>query len=75
MKKIYSHFHLNASPMKEIVNYAPLIEIQRKLKLRYPELTESDLQLYNDNKNEMLQVIAYKLRKTKKEMLRIIQLL
>jgi len=75
MKKVYSHSHLIANPMKEIVNYAPLTEIQRKLKLRYPELTEADLRLYNDNKNEMLQVIAYKLRKTKKEMLRIIQLL
>lgn len=61
--------------MKELADAAPLNELQTKLKRKYPELTEADLQLYLAGKNEMLLVIAYKLRKTKNEMLRIIKFL
>lgn len=61
--------------MEEIVNSSPLNELQSKLKQRYPELTETDLQLHQTSKKDMLQMIGYKLRKTKDEMMHIIQLL
>ena len=61
--------------MEEIVNSAPLNELQSKLKQRYPELTEADLQLHQTSKKDMLLMIGYKLRKTKAEMMRIIQVL
>ena len=61
--------------MEEIVNSSPLNELQSKLKQKFPELTEADLQIQQTSKKDMLQMIGYKLRKTKKEMLQIIQLL
>ena len=61
--------------MKEIVNSNPLNELQSKLKQKYPELTEADLQLIQSSKKDMLQMIGYKLRKTKNETMRIIQFL
>jgi len=61
--------------MEEIVNSSPLNELQSKLKQKFPELTEADLQLQQTSKKDMLQMIGYKLRKTKKEMLQIVQLL
>ena len=61
--------------MEEIVNSSPLNELQSKLKQKFPELTEADLQIQQTSKKDMLQMIGYKLRKTKKEMLQIVQLL
>ncbi|MFA5971382.1 MAG: hypothetical protein WC780_03435 [Lentimicrobiaceae bacterium] len=62
--------------MEEIVNSIPLNELQSKLKQRFPELTEADLQLQQTiSKRDMLQMIGYKLRKTKDEMIRIIRFL
>ena len=61
--------------MEEIVNSKPLNELQSKLKEKYPELKDADLQLNQISKNDMLQMIGYKLRKSKNEMLRIIKLL
>lgn len=61
--------------MEETVNSAPLNELQSKLKQKYPELTVADLQIQQTSKKDMLQMIGYKLRKTQKEMMHIIQLL
>jgi len=61
--------------MEEMINSEPLNELQRKLKQKFPELTDADLQLQQKSKKDMLQMIGYKLRKSKKEMLHIIQLL
>jgi len=61
--------------MEEIVNSSPLNELQSKLKQKYPELTDADLHLHQTSKQDMLQMIGYKLRKTKDEMMRIIQFL
>ena len=61
--------------MKEIVNSIPLDELQSKLKQRFPELKDEDLLLDQNNKKDMMQMICYKLRKTKDEMMRIIQFL
>jgi hypothetical protein len=61
--------------MEEIVNSSPLNELQSKLKQKYPELTDADLHLHQNSKQDMLQMIGYKLRKTKDEMMRIIQFL
>jgi hypothetical protein len=52
-----------------------LDELQSKLKQRFPELKDADLQLQQTSKHEMLQMIGYKLRKTKDEMMRIIRFL
>jgi hypothetical protein len=61
--------------MEELINSKPLNELQSKLKQKYPELTDADLQLQQTSKKDMLQMIGYKLRKTKKEMVRIIKFL
>jgi len=62
--------------MEEIVNPHPLNELQSRLKQKFPELTEADLQIQQTtSKRDMLQMIGYKLRKTKKEMMQIVQLL
>ncbi len=61
--------------MEEQVNTGPLNELQSKLKQRYPELTDVDLQLHQTSKKDMLQMIGYKLRKTKDEMMRIVNFL
>jgi len=61
--------------MEEMVNSEPLNELQSKLKKKFPELSDADLQLHQTSKKAMLQMIGYKLRKTKNEMLRIVQLL
>ncbi len=54
----------------------PLNELQSKLKKRFPQLSESDLQLlHQSGKREMLQMIGYKLRKTKDQMLHILNTL
>jgi hypothetical protein len=61
--------------MEETVNSDTLNELQSKLKQKYPELKDADLELHQSSKNEMLLMIGYKLRKTKEEMLRIIRFL
>jgi hypothetical protein len=61
--------------MEELINSKPLNELQSKLKQKYPQLTDTDLQLQQTSKKDMLQMIGYKLRKTKKEMVRIIKFL
>jgi len=54
---------------------APLNELQSKLKQKYPQLTDADLQIQQISKKDMLQMIGYRLRKTKDEMSRIIHFL
>ena len=61
--------------MEDILNSEPLNELQSKLKQKFPQLKDADLQLNQSSKKEMLQIIGYKLRKTKHEMLRIVKLL
>ncbi len=62
--------------MEETVNSPPLNELQSKLKQKFPEITEADLLIeQTSSKRDMLQMIGYKLRKTKKEMMQIVQLL
>jgi hypothetical protein len=61
--------------MEETVNSRPLNELQSKLKQRFPELKDADLQLHHSSRKEMLQMIGYKLRKTKDEMIRIVHFL
>lgn len=61
--------------MEEIVNSMPLEELQSKLKRKFPELKDADLLPDETSKKDMLQIICYKLRKTKDEMSRIIQFL
>jgi len=61
--------------MEEIVNSMPLEELQSKLKQKFPELKDADLLPVVASKKDMLQMICYKLRKTKHEMLHIIDFL
>lgn len=47
-------------------------QLKNKLKMEYPQLTETDLE-YKENKEEdMLRMIEYKLGKTREEMREII---
>jgi len=61
--------------MEDILNSIPLEELQSKLKQKFPELKHDDLLPDETSKKDMLQMIGYKIRKTKKEMLRIVQFL
>jgi len=47
-------------------------ELKTKLRLKYPQLTEEDLQHKDGKEESMLRMVEYKLRKTKKEMREII---
>lgn len=61
--------------MEDTVNSIPFEELQSKLKQKFPELKDTDLLLVEASKKDMLQMICYKLRKTKHEMLHIISFL
>jgi len=61
--------------MEKMVNSEPLNELQSKLKQKFPELTEADLQIQQTSKRDLIQMTGYKLRKTKKEMSHSIQFL
>lgn len=47
-------------------------ELQTRLKIKYPELTEDDLEYQEPLQQDMLRMVEYKLRKTKEEMKEII---
>jgi hypothetical protein len=61
--------------MEEIANSIPLEELQGKLKQKFPELADVDLLQVETSKKDLLLIICYKLRKTKNEMLHIINFL
>ncbi|MGD0710834.1 MAG: hypothetical protein ABR968_06590 [Bacteroidales bacterium] len=48
-------------------------ELKNKLRNKYPQLTEDDLQYNEDTEESMLRMVEYKLRKTKQDMLLIIE--
>ena len=50
-------------------------ELKKKLKQKYPELKDIDLLTANDEEEDMLRMVEYKLGKTKKELQVIIALL
>ena len=47
-------------------------ELKTKLKEKYPQLSETDLQHENGMEKNMLRMVEYKLQKTKQEMHKII---
>jgi hypothetical protein len=61
--------------MEDIGNSSSLDELQSKLKQKFPELSDTDLQIKQTSKKDFLQMVGYKLRKTKQEMSHIISLL
>ena len=46
--------------------------LKNKLRIKYPQLTEADLEYEEGKEDSMLRMVEYKLRKTKKEMRKII---
>ena len=46
---------------------------REKLKRRFPLFTDKDLQYYEGKEKEMIEILAYKLRKTKLELIKIIE--
>jgi hypothetical protein len=54
--------------MKTIVSLIDWEELISKLKLKYPKLTEADLNFNKGKEQEMLRMVEYKLHKTKQEM-------
>ncbi|MFA6924809.1 MAG: general stress protein CsbD [Bacteroidales bacterium] len=58
---------MNTTDIKEYWN-----KLQRKLKQRYPKLTDADLHYQEGKEQDMLRMAEYKLHKTKKEMREII---
>lgn len=43
-------------------------EKKEKLKKKFPAINDEDLVLYKDKEEEMMEMLAYKLRKTKEEL-------
>ncbi|MBN2348143.1 MAG: hypothetical protein JXJ22_04860 [Bacteroidales bacterium] len=58
--------------MDSIFSYQNITELQTRLRKKYPQLTESDLQYEKGKEEKMLRMIEYKLHKTKQEMQEII---
>ena len=54
--------------MNELKTSGHWRELQTKLKIKYPELTEADLDYKEPLEQDMLRMVEYKLGKTKKEM-------
>jgi hypothetical protein len=54
--------------MNELTTPGHWLELQTKLKEKYPELTESDLEYQQPMQQDMLRMVEYKLGKTKEEM-------
>lgn len=58
--------------MNELTTSNHWRELQAKLKIKYPEHTEADLEYQEPLGQDMLRMVEYKLGKTKKEMKEII---
>lgn len=58
--------------MNELTTSGHWRELQVKLKLKYPELSETDLEYKEPLQQDMLRMVEYKLGKTKEEMQEII---
>lgn len=50
-----------------------MYDLKMRLRNKYPQLTDKDLTFSKSEVNDMLSIVAYKLRKTKQEMYEIIQ--
>jgi len=50
-------------------------EKKEKLKLKYPDITDEDLLFYEGKEQEMIEMLGYKLGKTKEELVDIISML
>jgi hypothetical protein len=59
--------------MDLIVNKKNWNELKEKLRKKYPQLTETDLQHNEGMEESMLRIVEYKLRMTKQEMQIIIE--
>ena len=58
--------------MKQKLTQEYLHELITRLKRKYPQLTESDLQYTEGMDEKMLRMVEYKLGKTRQEMQKII---
>lgn len=61
--------------MNELTTSDHWRELQARLKIKYPELTEADLEYQEPLQQDMLRMVEYKLGKTKEELQEIIALL
>jgi hypothetical protein len=59
--------------MDEILTLEQWNELQGRIRKLYPELTEADLQYHEAGEQDMLTMVAYSLRKTKKIMFGILE--
>jgi hypothetical protein len=59
--------------MELIINHGNWDDLKSRLKNKYPQLTDTDLQNEEGMEEDMLRMVEYKLRKTKKEMKEIIE--
>ncbi|MGC9344384.1 MAG: hypothetical protein ACP5E3_16895 [Bacteroidales bacterium] len=59
--------------MKITPDEISLNELKNRLKDKYPNLKDSDLLITNNNEKSMLTMVAYKLRKSKEEMRKIVE--
>ena len=58
--------------MNELKTSDHWLELQTKLKIQYPQLTDADLEYQELLGQDMLRMVEYKLGKTKEEMREII---
>ena len=59
--------------MKVTADINSLNELKTRLKFKFPTLTNKDLLITNNSEKSMLTMVAYKLRKSKEEMSKIVE--
>jgi hypothetical protein len=65
--------HLKVNTMYLSSGKENLKEFETKLRKIYPQLTDADLTCTEGNINDMLTMVAYKLRKTRQEINKIVE--
>ena len=58
--------------MNDLTSNEHWSELQGKLRQKYPELSDTDLEFEETRGQDMLRIVEYKLHKTKEEMQEII---
>jgi hypothetical protein len=73
MREIIAGIGCSPYSLDIILHQGTIGELKKRLRKKYPQLTDTDLLSSEGDKNDMLRMIEYKLRKTKQEMQDIIE--
>lgn len=65
MEQLQFNSFAKSTEMDEIISPEQWNYLKRKLKQKYPELTDSDLQYHESREQDMLKMVDYNLHKNK----------